>query len=40
MVNRLSGYVVEYFSYGILSVTSTSEEAAAFFMNEVTPNAV
>jgi len=36
--------MVEYFSYGIVfkmsSVTNTSEEGDAFFMDEVTQNAV
>jgi hypothetical protein len=38
------GYVVECFSYGnvfkMLSVTNTSEKVVAFFMDEVTQNAV
>jgi hypothetical protein len=37
-------YVVECFSYGdvfkMLSVANTSEEAVAFFMDEVTQSAV
>lgn len=40
----MADYVVECFSYGnvfkILIVTNTTEEVVAFFMDEVTQNAV